>query len=462
MRRHNPRPGRRRSGKVLVLLALLLPALLGMAGLVIDGGLLMAAQRQAQNAADAAALAAAMDKLRGKADSTATATATTFVKDAQYNNLPNATLALNTPPTSGPYAGATDYVEAVVTSPVLTSFIQVLGVNSNQQVQARAVAAIEAVAAGEGAIVLDPTAVPGLAVSGGGHLVVNGRVVINSQGSGVDEKGQSVDLGLNKYAATTGNGSTIEATNIQVVGGVDTPANFKPFAAGDPSPLHARALPEPDPLRNLPTPTTATPGVDATYRGAYANSNKTETISPGIYDSIKISNNANVTFSPGIYIIKMPSNGSNAISITGGATVRGDGVMFYNTGSDFVVGTGLPDAGDGDGPVGSPNGANFGDVTINGSNVQLTGLNNPQSPFNGMLFYQRRWNNKGADVQGSGANTKLGGTIYAKWSNFKLAGSGKYDAQFVVGSMALSGTANVTLNYAGKNLGKANQIFLVE
>ncbi len=158
----------------------------------------------------------------------------------------------------------------------------------------------------------------------------------------------------------------------------------------------------------------------------------------------------------------MPTNGSSAISITGGAIVRGDGVMFYNTGSDFVVGSGLPDANDGDGPVGSLNGANFGDVTINGSNVQLTGLINAQSPFNGMLFYQRRWNTKGADIQGSGTSTKLAGTLYAKWANFKIAGSGKYDAQFVVGSMALSGQANITLNYAGKNLGKANQIFLVE
>jgi hypothetical protein len=158
----------------------------------------------------------------------------------------------------------------------------------------------------------------------------------------------------------------------------------------------------------------------------------------------------------------MPSNGANAISITGGATVRGDGVMFYNTGSNFVIGTGQPDASDGDGAVGSLNGANFGDVTINGSNVQLTGLNNAQSPFNGMLFYQRRWNTQGADIQGSGTNTKLNGTLYAKWANFKLAGSGKYDAQFIVGSMALSGQANVTINYAGKNLGKANQIFLVE
>src|SRR5438128_10845740 len=50
----------KRPGKVLVLFAFLLPMLLGTTGLVIDTGLLLAAHRQAQNAADAAALAAAL------------------------------------------------------------------------------------------------------------------------------------------------------------------------------------------------------------------------------------------------------------------------------------------------------------------------------------------------------------------------------------------------------------------
>ena len=50
----------------------------------------------------------------------------------------------------------------------------------------------------------------------------------------------------------------------------------------------------------------------------------------------------------------------------------------------------------------------------------------------------------------------------AKWAQFKIAGSGTYGAQFIVGSMALSGQSNITLNYAGKNLGKAPQVYLAE
>ncbi|MGD9713155.1 MAG: pilus assembly protein TadG-related protein, partial [Thermomicrobiales bacterium] len=50
--------GRRRSGMTLVYVALVLSLLLGMAGLVLDGGRMMAERRHAQSAADAGATAA--------------------------------------------------------------------------------------------------------------------------------------------------------------------------------------------------------------------------------------------------------------------------------------------------------------------------------------------------------------------------------------------------------------------
>ena len=56
----------------------------------------------------------------------------------------------------------------------------------------------------------------------------------------------------------------------------------------------------------------------------------------------------------------------------------------------------------------------------------------------------------------------LVGTIYAKWARFHLAGGGRYDSQFVVGSLDIAGQATLTINGTGKNRGTANQIFLVE
>jgi hypothetical protein len=465
MRLHRPTGnlGSKRSAKTLVLFILLLPVLIGWVGLVIDGGLVMAAQRQAQNAADAAAMAAAMDKMRGGSNSTAMSTANTFIQT--YNGLSNAPdlvsgTTFNIPPKSGSFTGSSQYVEIIVNYPINTFFMQILTGTSSLTVQARAVAGFESVSAGEGGAVLDPTAVPGLSISGGATLLVHGKVVINSQGAGYDQNGNYINLGYAQYAATTGNNSTIQATDIEVVGGVDTPANFQNVPGNTGSPLHAGALPAPDPLENLATPTTAN-GVDSTNRGAWKNGTQASLL-PGIYDSIEI-NNANYTFPAGIYVVK----GGN-LKITGNSNVTGNGVMFYVTGSNYDPTSGSPDSSDGaDSPPTSGN-PSFGGITINGGTganagtINLTGLNNSQSPFNGILFYQRRWNTQSADINGGSDTTQLNGTIYAKWARFKLDGSGVYNSQFLVGSLALSGQANITINYAGKNMGKAPQVFLVE
>src|SRR5437764_52520 len=117
---HYPRHVRwirqRRPGMTLILFAILAPVLVGMVGLVIDAGLLMAAYRQAQNGADAAAVGAAMDLYRGSTNSTALATANSFISDNGLGvtlslNAGTAN-ALNIPPQRGGYAGAANYVEA--------------------------------------------------------------------------------------------------------------------------------------------------------------------------------------------------------------------------------------------------------------------------------------------------------------------------------------------------------------
>src|SRR5712692_427296 len=263
---------RPRKAKTLLLFMVLAPVLVGWVGLVIDGGLLMAGQRQAQNAADAAAMAGAMDKMRGGSNATALAAANNFLT---YNGLSNAPplvlgTSFNISPKEGPHTGDSQYVEVIVTNPVQTYFIQALGATSTANVTARAVAGYEAVTAGEGGAVLNPNATPGLSISGGATLLVHGRVVVNSQGAGYDQNGNYINLGYSQYAATTGNNSSIEGTDIRVVGGVDTPANFQNVPGNVGNPLHAGELPEPDPLVNLGTPTTAN-GVSSTSRGAWKN-----------------------------------------------------------------------------------------------------------------------------------------------------------------------------------------------
>jgi Flp pilus assembly protein TadG len=497
-------PRTRRRGKILALVVVLMPILLGMMGLIVDGGLMMATHRQAQNAADAAALAAAWDLLRGQSSSAAT-TATTFVHT--NNGLSNATVTVNIPPSSASaYSGNSQFAEVIVSVPVTTLFIQALsGVSGSRTVKARATAGYEAVSAGEGVAVLDPTAAPGLSVTGGGSLVVHGRVTDNSQAGGVDENGNPVNNGENGVAASANNNSTLKATWIGVVGGVDNPANYQNVTSGAASPLHCKETPEPDPLIQLPTPTTSN-GVSNQYWSydnkkdpPWKNNNQSPQeisfstgdgspgnyvqVPPGIYSSITISNGAYVNFAPSgsnyIYVLSPQSNTTTTLKITGG-TVTGNGIMFYNTGGStnqdssqqYNATTGAPDTGDA--AAYNPNGSSlnapptsiqnrFGGISISSSaTVTLTPNNTAGNVFKGMLFYQRRANTSTAGIAGNNGSLSLTGTLYAKWASFQVSGGGTYQAQFVVGSIAVSGQADLTINYSGGNLGKANQVYLVE
>ncbi len=484
------RNARRRRGTYVVWTAVMMVVLVGLMGLVIDGGILMATHRHAHNAADAAAMAAAYAKLRQESDVDATQVATDFVIEPTHNGLPNATVTVNIPPATGAYTGAAGYVEAIVSTPMPTYFIHVLpGVSQGSSVTARAVAGSEAVAAGEGVITLDPDARPGLKVTGNGRLKVNGDVYVNSEGGGVDEDGVPVDNGENQTAVSVSNNATVCAANVNVVGGVNDPDNFENVVPGGPNPLDALQLPIADPLLYLPTPMVAN-GVDATFHGSPQASdgglalNKPpgsqneivvdpETgedmmvLYPGVYESIKITG-GKVELKPGIYVLKPANNTTFTLDITGGDVIA-DGIMFYNTGSDYDPATGLPDTNDGDNPPNAPGNVKFGNIKIN-ADMQFNGIDTASyaySPavsdvFDGMLFYQRRWSTASMQVEGDSDGGNLSGTLYAKWGDVKLAGQGTYDAQFIVGSMEITGQGDITINYNGDNVGKAAKVFLVE
>lgn len=493
--RFSPRAPRRRRGAILVWCGLLLPILVAMVGLVIDGGLMLAVYRAGQNSADAAALAAAMDMMLGRSSAQTTATATTYVTDRAYNaqdrDLRDATVVVNIPPSQGAYAGNDHYVEVVVTCPITTNFLHVLpGFNRNQSVTARAVAGFEMVSAGEGVMTLDPTAWPGLDVSGGGAIKVKGRVIVNSEGGGVDELGQPslmAQQGHSRWGAKGGQPNSnygIFGQDIQVVGGVDNPTSFKNVDPDNSdSPLHCNSLPEPDRFRYLPTPSEAN-GVTATNWGKVKVTNDglqqgglpdwddgvKVTLQPGIYEQLTVTGYT-VVLEPGIYVLSGPN--TNNLSLTGGQ-VTGDGVMFYNTGQNYIAATGAPDASDPPDPWGTsppPKTADtsFGDVTINASMhftpIDSTKYSYPNAEirvFDGMLFYQRRANKKGVSIEGNANAGKLDGVIYAKWAPFKISGQGTYDAQFIVGSISVSGGGTVIIRYTGADKGLAPQVFLVQ
>lgn len=495
MRPRRPAPPLERPGQTMVMFLIVLTALLGMVGLVVDIGLMMGSHRRVQNAADAAAVAAAREMMRGGSADAARAAATRFVQTD--NGLPDAAVTVNIPPKTGPHAGNPRYAEAIISRPYDTIFVQLVGADQDQQVSARSVAGFEAVTSGEGAIVLDPLSSYGLSVSGSAVLQVDGAIVVNSGGAGYDQYGAWLDpYGIQQYAASVGNNGTIKARHLQIRGGVSDPlTNYQNLDPGGPSPLYCGAPMSADPLRQLPVPMPGNAGItDWTLRTTPTFSTTNTTLQPGVYRNIVIGTNNVVTFSPGVYVI-CPSSPGDGLSITGDCTVTGNGVMFYLAGSKYLnTSPGYWDNIDDttnaalDGPLPptnwtppkgdwppvppAPTGEAFdrnvvAGLTINAgqnASVNLVGLTDTNSPFSGVLFYQRRRNATNANIQGqSGTNVLLSGTIYAKWTRFKVAGGGRFDAQFVVGSIEVTGNSNITVDrFTGKHFGRANQVFLVE
>lgn len=486
------KPAQSRRGIIAVTMAFFLVSLVGVLGLVVDLGLTLTAYRQVQNAADVAATSAAMDLLMGKTVTTATTNATRFVQE--YNGLANATVVINNPPLNGPHATtalALQYAEAIVTNTKSNYFVRVLGIPTST-VQARAVAGYEYVNSGEGVVVMDPLAWPGLDVSGGGVLRVMGNVTSNSTGGGVDENGDpslTAQAGNSQWAARGGqpNSDTgIFATDIKVVGGVDNPEQFKNADPNESSsPLKANQNPMPDPFARLPTPYVGNGVIPIDWGHVNVSNNNYSpntlpvnesgqvVLSPGIYQSLQITGGS-VLMTPGIYVI---SGGSvNALQITGG-TISANGIMFYNTGSNYNPITGTPDINDPYDPMNAnrPPRANqqsdvqYGDVTINAGTVFKpidTELHSYPSAniavFNGMLFYQRRWNPRSLEIQGNSSTGNMGGTLYGKWMEVRISGQGTYDAQFAVGSIVVPGQGTVTIQFSGQKKGKAPQVYLVE
>lgn len=490
------RRSRRPSGKVLVLLAIMLPTLCGLIGLVVDGGLLLSASRQVQHVTDSAATAAAIEKQHGKSNSEALAVAEQFVRN--HNFLASAAVTLHCPPVSGPYAGSPRHVELLVTDHSPTYFIHVLGGPTTRQVSCRAVAGFEASTAGAALVILDPgpppfevaplppllTSLPaimgGLEVLGVGSVTVDGAVLVNNEWGGLDENGEQVGeptgpMGWSHAVTTTpvAGSSTLRARDIRVVGGVDDPNNYEPFVAGDPTPLKAGRLPVPDPLKDLPVPTIAADpaNVVATEYGGRTITGlpligPPTVLEPGVYDWIDVVS-GRVVFQPGVYIVRRANPLTQiSVSILAGE-VTADGVMFYITDSpDYTPATGLPDANDGESTPPAQSVSTIppiAAINIGLPSSTFAGLNDAGSPFHGMLIYQRRHDRRPiaivrSDLLGGGV---FQGTVYSKWGHVILAGQGTYDARFVAGTMRIIALQNVEL-HPGTLLPAAEDVYLVE
>lgn len=120
------RTNRTERGQAIVIIAVAIFVLTGIAALAVDGGLYYADRRKAQNAADSAVLAASLARLRG--EDFVSAALLNAEKNGYRNDGERSEVLVAAPPASGPYEGDREYVQVTVVSRHKTYFGAVVGI----------------------------------------------------------------------------------------------------------------------------------------------------------------------------------------------------------------------------------------------------------------------------------------------------------------------------------------------
>ena len=394
--RNIERLGKRR-GYVILSTAFVFVVLMGFAGLAIDVGFMQYTKRRMQAAADSGAMAGALEmRMQASPNADVSAPVRQDVATNGFTDGLNAvTVAVNSPPTAGTYAGRPRYVEVVVRRPVPTFFMRAL--NWNQvRVTARAVGGP---ATPPNCIyALNPTAAGSFKVWGSAGVSTSCGVLVNSS---------------SPSAIQIGNAACMNATSYGVVGGYSSSGG----CGLTPAPTTG-IVPFRDPLEHIQPPVAG----PCDYNKFKTNSDAT--LSPGVYCGGITVNGGTVRFNPGTYILM-----GGGMKVTGGSSLIGSEVMFYNTGGA---------------------GSAYDSININGGGV--LDLSAPTTgPYESILFYQDRVAGAGSiNVITGDTNTRLVGTLYFPTSTIKFTGntaSTMYTT--IIGDMVeFTGNSHVNNNYA--------------
>jgi hypothetical protein len=342
-------------GTVLIIAAIMLPVLLAGLGLVIDNGQAYDMKRRLQSAADAGAMAAAHQLRRGDKTKFQTA-ALDDIKENGFTSSDTQISILN-PPKTGKRAGDKDFVEIVLRHEAPLFFMKPF-YNSQFMVEARSIGGLRYTESC--VIALNKTASAALLVSGTADVDISVCAAqVNSNASN---------------AARSNGGGVIKAARFEVVGNY-TGSGFQP------TPLTGMDNVT-DPLASLAAPSMSKCNGKKTA-GTIVKNNTT--LNPGTYcGGITVQSGGVATLNKGIYVL-----GGGGLVVQGGGTIKGDEVVFYNTGSPYAP---IEFSGGAIGQLSAPKDGTykgilfFGDRTItdNKSNIITA---NSDSYFTGALYF---------------------------------------------------------------------------
>jgi hypothetical protein len=411
----------RRDGQAVILVVVAMSILLiGALGLAIDGGQMYAHRQMAQAAADAAAQAGIMSIFDGTnatsahpfgtgsppiASSVCTTTDArtpcVYARNNGFGGTSADTVTLSFPTTvSGvTLSSATVPALAVTVQRTLkTGLIRFIGAGATVTIMAKGTAGLVGTVSPDCVYALDPSASSAFKATNGATVALNGcAIAVNSS---------------NSAAFLVNGGSSVTASAISVVGG----ASITNGGSTTPAPTTG-VPPVTDPLASLPSP-----AVGACNHTNYSPGWGTWALTPGVYcGGINISNGATATFAAGTYIIK-----GGSLTLVGGTTDTGSGVMFYLTGTN----------------------ATYGSVNIsNGANVTFSGQTS--GPYTGIVFYQDRTITSSVNATFSGGVAmKLTGTLYFPTTSVLFSnGSSVSNVYTAIVAKQVSFTGGTSLQY---------------
>ena len=238
----------REKGNIIVLTALGMTVLVGMAGLGVDVGVLRHEKRLQQTAADAAAIAGASNlspytgylKAAGDAQvRTVLPTREVALEPTSFpvharRRLGTICVSVNAPPKTGPHNGVTGYVEAYVTVNQPTYFMRIFGTSfATQTVTARAVATNLGGGNSSGCLYTLGAPVKGIGININGNPTVNATSCGIIDNGNLDTKGNalSVNAGTFGVAGTaTYKSGTIHCSDASTCPVTGMPASGDPFS----------------------------------------------------------------------------------------------------------------------------------------------------------------------------------------------------------------------------------------
>lgn len=401
MRLRGTTRSQRRSGTILVWVALSLAVIFGVVALNMDGGRLMEERRRAQAAADAAALAAGNELYAGYwrhrgLDATGAARAAAE-RISAANGYPASAVTVHVPPQTGEFAGQAGHAEVVVCTALDASFGQVF-TGQPLPVSARSVARGQPLKIG--IIALRPSGADAFVNRAAAFALVNKPLIVNSDDP----------------VAFRHTGLAFVASRVDVTGGASVGGLLSLVR------LRTGVRPTLDPLAFLPVPDQSGPVRSAAP--LTINSLLPTILQPGVYQGgIRATGVAVVTMLPGVYVMR-----GGGFQVEGAATVVGLETMVYNTTSP-------------DHAAGPIRVASLGRVVMA---APLGGV------YQGINFFQNRSLTQPVEVTGAGLTT-ITGTVYAARAPARLtglaaAGLDILGGAYVVDSMTVEGVGAVTVD----------------